>query len=119
MQDPQVYLKQLGVHLMCPIYPDREAVIDAGHRTYVNHEIYFFSDLEALEQFKKHPLRWCGMLTDPVTGARLHPSEASPRFDYKGRPYFFSTPATRAAFEADPEPLANPKRKMPMKNPAG
>src|SRR5207247_5333692 len=83
----------------------------------VNHEIYLFSSEGARERFLKDPLGWCGLLTDPVSGERFRPSAASNRVEYEGRPYYFTSGATRAAFEKAPASFANPKRQMP--GPAG
>lgn len=112
VKDPQVYLRRIGIRLTCPVHPGEGAIIDADFRAYVNHEIYFFSSREARERFEKQPLRFSGIVTDPVREARFQPTRSSPRYDYHGRPYFFSSEDSRKTFGADPERYANPKRVM-------
>ena len=113
MKDPEVYLRQLGVKLPCPVHPEASAVLGADTRTWVNHEIYFFSSAEAKRAFEQRPLKYCGTLTDPVTLVRFTPSKAAPRFDYGGHPFFFTNAASLAAFKADPARYAVPTRTMP------
>lgn len=113
MKDPQIYLRRLGIHLTCPIHPGQKAFIDREFRAFVNHESYFFSSREARAQFEKQPLRFCGLLTDPVRGERFQPTRRSPRLDHEGRPYFFSSQASKDAFVKDPVRYANAKRIMP------
>jgi YHS domain-containing protein len=113
VKDPEVYLKELGVELPCAIHPEKGAVLDSAHRSYVNHEVYFFSSAGARRRFEKDPLRYCGLVTDPVSLERFRPTRASPRADHAGRPYFFASEATRSTFQGDPIAYANPKRKMP------
>jgi YHS domain-containing protein len=72
----------------------------------VNYEIYFLKNRKALERFRKNPLRSSGPLTDPVTRTRFLPKKKSPRMDYKGRPYFFSSDSTLALFQATPDSFA-------------
>jgi len=113
VKDPETYLNHLGIALPCPVRAPEPAILDAAHRAMVNHEIYFFSSEGARERFLKDPLRWCGLLTDPVSGERFQPSVASDRLDYSGRAYYFTSGATRAAFAKSPGTFANPKRQMP------
>ena len=117
MKDPQTYLRQLAISLPCPVHPDKEAVLDPKHRAFVNHEGYFFSSEEALALFIKDPLPYCGLLTDPVSQVRFQATKSSPRFEYKGRPYYFTTAASLATFKSAPEMYATPKRVM-KKEPA-
>ena len=106
MQDPQIQLKELGVTLSDPIDPSREAVLDADHRSFVNWETYFFADLDTKRRFDADPLRWCGILTDPVTRHRFRPGGRAPRSDFDGRVYFFYDEAGKKAFDAQPETYA-------------
>ena len=102
------------------MHTDTPAILSAGLRAWVNHEIYFFSSTDAKRLFESHPLRYCGRLTDPVTGVRFVPDNGSPRFDYSGHPFFFSTQTSLATFKADPSRFATPTRTMPaMPAPAG
>jgi len=81
-------------------------VLDSTTRVFVNHEIYFFSNRGALDRFRKQPLRYCGIVTDPVSRARFRPTARSPHRDYHGRPYFFTSDSTRLTFQAAPDSFA-------------
>jgi YHS domain-containing protein len=67
----------------------------------VNGEVYRFSRSETLGRFRRDPVRWCGILRDPVTGVRFFPSHRSPRYDLADGPYFFFSDSSRGAFVAD------------------
>jgi YHS domain-containing protein len=68
----------------------------------VNGEVYRFATVATMERFMREPQLWCGLLRDPVTGNRFHPSTRSPERYFVGGPYFFETDSTAALFEADP-----------------
>jgi len=72
----------------------------------VNGEIYRFARLATLLKFRRDPVRWCGILRDPVSGERFVPRRHSPRFDVKDGPYFFTSDSTRTAFVAAPDRYA-------------
>jgi len=105
-------MNALGLSVPGAVDPKREAIIDAAHQAYVNYEIYFFSDGDHLRKFTEHPLDYCGPVTDPVTHDRFIPAQSSPRFDFKGKPYFFLSDSTRAIFEANADSLEWPEFKM-------
>jgi YHS domain-containing protein len=113
VQDPEIYHTDLKVELPCAVDPSRPAIVDAAHRALVNHEVYFFSSPEALRTFSKDPLRYCGRLTDPVSGVRFQPTRSSPKAVYEGRPYYFHSAANRRMFQASPEKYEYPVRRMP------
>ena len=113
MEDPEKHLAALDIEVPCAMDPGRSAIVDATHRSYVNWEIYFFSSMEHKRTFDSNPRRYCGRVTDPVTGKRFEPVADSPRLDYNGRPYFFAESASLAVFEARPDTLAQPN--YPMK----
>ena len=113
VQDPEALLNELGVKLPCIVDPSRQAILDADHRVLVNHEVYFFSSAEAKARFVKNPLKYCGLVTDPVSRERFRPSRSSPKTTYAGRLYFFSSPKTLETFRAMPERYKDPTRTMP------
>ena len=98
MQDPQVQLNEMGVRLADPVAPDRSAILDAAHRSFVNWEIFFFADDDTKRRFDADPGRWCGVITDPVSRQRFVPGTDSPQTVYEGRPYFFFSAADLKAF---------------------
>jgi len=76
----------------------------------VNGEIYRFARPATMARFRRDPLRWCGILRDPVTGVRFVPDRESPRIQYQDGPYFFLTDSTRQAFQSSPERFAIHRR---------
>jgi len=101
-----MYLKARQVSIPSLDDPSKPAKLETDLRTFVNWEIFFFRDRRALKRFEKDPLKSCGLLTDPVSGLRFRPTQASPRFDYGGRPYFFSADSTFTMFRAMPDSFA-------------
>ena len=116
MQDPEIYLGNLNISLPCAVREGESAIVDADHRRYVNWEIFFFSSTEAANEFTSNPLPHCGLLTDPVTKAGFRPFSGSPRWEYNGRPYYFSSDSTMAVFRTMPDSLAVPRPKMSSMN---
>ncbi len=112
MQDPESYITELDLSFPCPVRPDLDAVIDVAHRAFINHEVYFFSSTEAIDEFLRRPLRYAGLVTDPVSRSRFAPSEVSPSTSYDDRPYYFQNAVTAAQFAADPDRYAQPTRRM-------
>ncbi len=113
MQDPEIYLDVLGVTLRGHLDGERPAVLDPTHRSRIGHETFFFADLDAKRAFDADPLRWCGRLTDPVSGKRFRPDAASWATEYNGRRYYFSSQRTWQRFLRRPDAFADAKRKMP------
>lgn len=116
VKDPQVFLNELGVSLAGAVNEDKAAVLDEAHRRYINWEVYFFSSEEAARTFDADPLRYCGLVTDPVSKHRFHPGEESPKTVYGGRAYYFESAGNLDAFNAMPEGMANPAHKMVPKD---
>jgi YHS domain-containing protein len=112
VQDPATHLLPFDVVLDSAVDPSRTAVLDPDHWVRVNHEIYFVADAVERAAFLEDPVRYCGVITDPVTGERFHPLPTSPRLDYEGRPYYFLSENHRTRFQADPVPYADPTGKM-------
>ncbi len=102
MQDPEIYLNELGLELTCAVDPSRSAVIDSLHRVRIGYECYFFADHGAKEEFLAHVTDYCGRLTDPVTGERFSPNASSAVREYEGVDYYFANEGNAAKFEAMP-----------------
>ena len=105
-KNPEKYLKEQKMDIRCVVNAGRNARPDATRRTYVNHEVFLLSTKDALAIFRKNTLKYCGWLTDPVSGVRFRPTAGSPRMVHNGRPYYFSTHSTRMQFEAMPDSFA-------------
>jgi YHS domain-containing protein len=108
VQDPQIQLLELGIQVADLVDPQRPAVLDAAHRSFVNYETYFFTDEADKRRFDADPTASCGVLTDPVTKQRFRPASDAPRSRFDGRVYLFFTEENRATFEKAPEAFARP-----------
>ena len=102
VQGPEPYLERMKARLADPVQAKRPARVAAGLRYHVNWEIYYFADRRNMDEFRKHVTRYCGVLTDPVTGTRFRPTPRSPMVRHAGRPYYFTSDANRARFQAAP-----------------
>ena len=101
MPAAEFLLEHLSRSLFDPLDTTRVASLSPRLRARVNGEIYRFSSIATLTRFRRDPVRWCGILRDPVTGVRFFPSHRSPRFDLTESPYFFLSDSSRQAFRAD------------------
>lgn len=96
------FLEHLSRTLYDPVDPTQIGSLDRALHARVNGEIYRFSGTKTMERFRRDPVRWCGILRDPVSGLRFLPDRTSPRLDTQESPYFFIGEATRAAFKKEP-----------------
>lgn len=112
MQDPELYIQQLGLNVPCLISPERNAILDSAHRTFIGYESYFFSDLEAKSKFESSPEKFCGPLTDPVSLRHFNPKPESPRIVHNNRLYVFATDSTKEVFAMMPGMYQYPEHKM-------
>ena len=112
MQDPEIYLGELGIPVNDLFDPSRPARVDVFHRSRVNYETYFFADAEGKARFDADPIAHAGVVTDPVSRQRFRPVPSSPRLLHDGRPYVFFSEESRAAFVASPDMYSEPNAKM-------
>ena len=112
MQDPELYIQQLGLSVPCAVSPDRDAILDSAHRTLIGYETYFFADLQAKSQFDQSPEKFSGPLTDPVSLRHFNPKSESPRLIHNERLYIFATDSTQEVFAMTPEMYEYPQLKM-------
>ena len=108
MQDPERYLKQLGLGLSCVVDPSRPAILDSLHHRRINWESYFFADSGAMARFDHDPSDYCGAVTDPVLQKRFRLRDDSPSSDYDETRYYFTSDSTRQVFAANPSEFAAP-----------
>lgn len=99
---PWRYMNEEKISVNCAINKVKPAVIDSTHLSWINWELYYFSDMDAKARFDKDPLRYCGKLTDPVTGKRFQPRFWSPKYVDKGRIYYFSSKQTMNKYVESP-----------------
>lgn len=102
MQAADFLLEHMGRTLRDPVDPRFLGSLDGALRARVNGEIYRFARTATLERFRRDPVRWCGILRDPVTGVRFIPDRRSPRLEQPDGPYFFTGDSTLAIFRASP-----------------
>ncbi len=112
MQDPEIFLNELGLKIPCAIDPARNAVIDAAHRYSIGFETFFFSDSAALQKFDADISQYCETLTDPVSLARFHPETDAPRSTLHERLYLFASDSTKQVFDMMPDNYAWPQYHM-------
>jgi YHS domain-containing protein len=96
------YLEHMSRTLWDPVDPRLLGSLDAKLQARVNGEVHRFGSAATLARFRRNPVRWCGILRDPVTGVRFIPRRSSPRLVMEGGPYFFAAESTRRAFRAAP-----------------
>ena len=106
MPAAEFLLEHMSRTLWDPVDPTCLGSLDSRLHAKVNGEIYRFARTSTLVKFRHDPVRWCGILRDPVTGARFVPSRRSPRHDLPDSPYFFIGDSTRRVFAAAPERFA-------------
>jgi len=103
VQDVPAAVCRRGLSFSDFLDPRRPAVIDDEHCVRLNHEAWFFEDTESRDRFLAEPLRWCGLLTDPVTKRRFRPCESSVSVEHAGVRYWFEMACDAEVFKADPE----------------
>ena len=89
-----------------PVDPTQLGSLTPALHAKVNGEIYRFARPTTLARFRRDPVRWCGILRDPVTGVRFVPAPGAPRIEYKDSPYFFASDSTMRAFRINPDRYA-------------
>jgi len=112
VQDPEPYLKEQSIEVRDAIDAQRPALLDAAHRSFVNYEIYYFADDDSKKRFDADPVRFAGVLTDPVTRERFRPSVDAPRRDRDGRTFFFASKSGAESFDAMPDMYVLPDYAM-------
>lgn len=108
MQDPDIFLNQLGIEISCAVDKTQAANIDSLHRAFVNWEAYFVSDERALAVFLSEPYKYTGLVTDPISLERFQPGPDSPRVDHSGRPFYFENKKNAQRFSKSPDRHATP-----------
>jgi YHS domain-containing protein len=101
--DPEFALFHLQRSLWDPVDTTRVGSLEEALHARVNGEPYRFASLATLRRFRRDPVRYCGLLRDPVTGMRFWPSAHSPRAEWKGAPYLFDSDSTFAEFQRAPQ----------------
>jgi YHS domain-containing protein len=87
-------------------------VLSPETRVILGHDLFFFADEKEKKTFLAEPFRFCGKLTDPVSGERFSPGTATPKSVLEGRTYYFASVETKKTFDAKPAMYRNPVRSM-------
>lgn len=103
MQDPEPYLRSLGVQVSCIVYPKRTARIDTSLRRRIGHDLFYFSSAQAMKLFDRDPLKYVKRLSDPITNARFAVARRSRTTEFGGRAYYFAADSTIAQFLSAPD----------------
>lgn len=111
-QDPSLYINNLNLQFACAVDSAKRAVIDSLHFRFVNYEFYYLSSPEAGLTFDEDPIRYCGVLTDPVSRQRFFPGDSSPRLAIDKHLYYFWSDSTKQVFEMMPDMYAMPSYAM-------
>src|SRR5258706_16037901 len=93
-----------------PVDPHRLGSLADSLEYRVNGEVFRFADRRTLRRFMQTPVRWCGVVRDPVTGCRFQPTAHSPQAYWIGGPHFFSAAPPPHRLIADPPPYQNNPR---------
>ena len=99
-------MKALKIGVPCVVRKGSSAVVDSTMRTMVGHDVFYFSGIRERDLFRKDPLAYCKVLTDPVTLKRFPVSRKSPHIEWMMRHYYFMSDSTRAVFAAMPDSFA-------------
>ncbi len=108
MQQPDLFLDQLGIELPCIVDESRMAQLDAEHRVFINYEAYYCADDRSRKKFSRKPWKYLDEVTDPVSKRRFHPDKRSPEAEHAGRRFFFQSEGNREAFLGMADSLAVP-----------
>lgn len=100
--DAEWCLEHMQRALWDPVDPSRLGSLADSLEFRVNGEVFRFASPRTLRRFMKVPVRWCGVVRDPVSGCRFLPSARSPAAYWIGGPYFFESDSTKEMFVADP-----------------
>ena len=112
MQDVPGFVRRKGLTLNDYFDPSRPAVIDDDHLARINYESFFFADTEGRAVFLDDPIRYCSLVTDPVTKRRFRPRPTSLRAEYEGVLYLFESRTGLSTFERMPQDFVRPGYRM-------
>jgi len=112
VQDPARYINELGVELTCCVDPSRSAIVNSNYLVMLGFESFFFADSANMSRFLDDIPRYSGGITDPVSKERFPPNKNSPKSEFMGSTYLFSSELTHETFEKMPSMYYLPNYKM-------
>lgn len=113
VQNPLPFVQKQHLNFHCVVNTNKMATIDDKHQRKVNWEIFYLSDDDALAKFDKDPIKYCGILSDPVTGQRFRPGDDSPTETYRKQLFYFQSDSTKQVFDENPDGHKEPDLSRP------
>ena len=101
-EDPEHFLKGLGLDLESAVDPEATAVLEPRYRLSVNGQLYWVATDDEAERLRETPWAYSGRLRDPVTRHWFGPTATSPRRDAGGEVLYFASQATATEFDRRP-----------------
>lgn len=98
MPAAEFLIQHMSRTLWDPVDPRQLGSLSQKLHAHVNGEVYRFASTATLARFQRDPVRWCGLVRDPVSGIVFVPDPFSPRLDWTDGPYFFTCDSTRLEF---------------------
>lgn len=117
MQDPTPHVQKHSLSFQCAVNPGQSAKIDAAYVRQVNWETFYFSDSAAMEKFDSNVLKYCRILTDPVTRQRFIPGQKSPHSLFGEREFYFWSDSSKQKFDMMPAIYSAPNIAMDQLQP--
>ena len=105
-EDPGHYLTMMKITVPDPVDPRRVASYDPKLRVFLNQEAFFFAGPDTKKRFQADPLRYAGILTDPVTEKPFTPTRFSPHTKFGNRTFYFESTLTERQFAVSPKAYA-------------
>jgi YHS domain-containing protein len=112
VQDPLPNIIKHNLNFQCAVNKDQSAKVEESTMRQVNWEIYLFNDSLAANEFDSDPVKYCGILTDPVSRQRFRPGYDSPTSDFEGHRFYFWTADSKQKFEMMPAFYSAPNIRM-------
>ncbi len=78
------------------------ALLDAGMRLVVNHDLFYFCCPGCPEELLKDVEQHVGKTRDVVTGKEFAATANSPHLEHQGQHYYFASEESKAAFVKEP-----------------
>jgi len=112
VQDPTPHIQKHSLAFQCVVSPEKSATIDSSFMRQINWETFYFSDSAAMKKFDSDVLKYCGILTDPITRQRFHPGHNSPQSLYGEKHFYFWSDSSKLKFDMMPATFNVPNLTM-------
>ena len=116
VQDPVPHVLKNELSFQCAVNSGESATIDPAYMRQVNWETFFFSDSSAMNEFDSDPIKYCGILTDPISRQRFRAGVESPHSQFDGRNFYFWSDSSKQKFDMMPAMYSAPNLTMEQIN---